>query len=92
MILQPQDIADNFTLVQIEARITSILSAIENAEQSVSDSFQDTQASQTVRRQTLENLNNTLAIWLKAKSILTGTTSSTAEIIAGKYNPSWPQI
>jgi hypothetical protein len=92
LTLQPQDIADNFTLVQIEARITAIMTAIANAEQSVSDSFQDTQASQTVRRQTLENLNNTLAVWLKAKSILTGATSSTAEILAGKYNPSWPKL
>ena len=92
MSLQAQEIADNFTLIQIEARITSLLTAIDNAEQSLSDSFSDTQASQTVKRQTLDKLNDSLSLWLKAKSILTGATSSTAELIAGKYNPSLGRI
>lgn len=92
LALQPQDIADNFTLVQIEARITSLLTAIENAEQSAQDQFSDTQASQNVKRQSLTALNDTLGIWLKAKSILTGSENSSADLISAKYNPGYPNI
>jgi hypothetical protein len=92
MSLQPQDLADNFTLTEINARITALMSSISLAEQSASDQFMDTQATQSVRRQTLTDLNNSLAIWLKAKSILTGLDSSTATLTAIKYNPTLPRI
>jgi len=90
--LQPQDIADNFTLIQVEARITALLTAIGNAEQSAADSFNDTQAQQSTKRQTLKALNDSLAIWLKAKSILSGADNASADVIATIYNPAWPRI
>ena len=92
MAIQPQDIADNFSLVDIQAKITSILSAIANAEQSASDSFQDGQANQSVRRQSLSDLYDTLGLWVKAKNILLGTTSSAAELIGADYNPDFLRL
>ena len=92
MSLQPSDIADNFTLAQIEARITSIMSAIAAAEASSLDSFNDTQAQQTTKRQSLSDLNDSLGIWLKAKSVKTGGSSASADVIAAEYNPAWPKI
>lgn len=92
MALQPQDIADNFTLLQIETRITSLLTAIENAEQSANDSFSDTQASQAVKRQKISDLNDSLGIWLKAKNIKTGNENAETELIAADFNPAWPRI
>ena len=90
--LQPQDIADNYTIAEIDAEIVLIKSAIRNARESMSDKFQDGQADQAVKRQTLENLNSELAIYLKAKSILSGTTSSTAELIGADYNPDFLRV
>jgi len=90
--LQPQDIADSYTIAEIEAEIVLIKSAIRNARESVSDNFQDGQANQAVRRQTIENLNSELAIYLKAKNILSGTTSSTAELIGADYNPDFLRV
>ena len=90
--LQPQDIADSYTIAEIEAEIVLIKSAIRNARESVSDNFQDGQANQSVRRQTLENLNSELAIYLKAKNILSGTTSSAAELIGADYNPDFLRL
>lgn len=90
--LQPQDIAACFTLTQIEDRITKALIAIENAEQSKKDSFNDTQANQEVIRQNITELNNNLSVWIKAKNILTGSDTSTAELIAGNYNPALPRL
>ena len=92
MTLQPADIAENFTLEQIDARITSILSAISNAEASALDSFNDTQAQQTVKRQSIADLNESLAVWIKAKSIKTGSTSTAAELTAANYRPSVARI
>jgi len=92
MAIQPQDIADNFSLADINAKITSIMSAISNAEQSMSDKFQDGQADQTVRRQSLSDLYDTLGLWVRAKNILAGTTSSTAELIGADYNPDFLRV
>lgn len=89
LALQPQDIASNFTLEQIEARITSLLTAIEAAEQSARDSFSDTQANQSVWRQKLSDLENSLGIWLKAKSIL--SEYNEVDLVAANYNPAWPR-
>jgi hypothetical protein len=90
--LLPQDIADSYTLAEIEIEITAIKTAISNARDSLSDKFADGQADQQVRRQSLETLRQELAIYLKAKNILNGTTSSTAELISGDYNPCVPRI
>lgn len=90
--LQPSDIAEAYTLAEIEAEITAIKAAISNARDSMSDKFADGQADQQVRRQSLDKLNSELAIYLKAKNILAGTTSSTAELISGDFNPSQPRI
>lgn len=90
MALQPQDIASNFTLTEIETKISSLMTAIENAEQSKRDSFSDTQANQSVMRQDLDQLYNSLGLWLKAKSIL--SEENETELIAGNYNPAWPRF
>ena len=92
MQLQPSDIADSYTLAEIEIEITAIKTAISNARDSLSDKFADGQADQQVRRQSLDTLRQELAIYLKAKNILTGATSSTAELLSGDYNPSHPRI
>jgi hypothetical protein len=90
--LQPQDIADNFSLVQIDAEIVLIRAAINNAREMRDYQFDDMQARQKVARQTLSELNSELAIWLKARSILTGADSGYAEIIPVEYNPGLPRI
>lgn len=92
LTLQPSDIADNFTLEEITARITAIMSAISDAEASASDTFNDTQAQQSVRRQKLSDLNDSLSVWIKAKSIKTGLDSQSATLTAAEYNPSRPRI
>jgi hypothetical protein len=92
MSLQPQDISDNFNLTEINARITALMSSISIAEQSASDQFMDTQATQAVRRQKLSDLNDSLGIWLKAKSIKTGLDSSCADLVASEFNPAWPRV
>lgn len=92
MSLQPQDISDNFSIEEINARVTALLSAISIAEQSASDQFMDTQATQNVKRQKLSDLNDSLGIWLKAKAIKTGTDSSSVGLISAEYNPSIPRI
>jgi hypothetical protein len=92
MSLQATDIANYFTADQIQTEITSIQSAISNARQSMSDSFGDTQASQTVKRQALDRLNNELAVYIRAYQIVSNNESASAELIAAKYNPSWPRI
>lgn len=92
MTLQPADIANYMTSAQIQTQITSILSAIENARQSVSDSFQDTQASQTVKRQSLNTLNAELAIYIRAYQIASGNDSAYVELITANYNPSVPRL
>lgn len=87
MVLQPQDIADNYTLEEINTEIALIKTAIGLARQSKSDQFSDTQAQQKVERVNLTELNKELAVYLKARSIKTGADSATAEIIAAVYNP-----
>ena len=88
----PQDVADCFSLIQIDAKITSILANIEMAEASVKDVFGDMQANQSTQRQEIDKLYETLAVWVKAKNILNGTDSSTAELISVNYNPTWQRI
>lgn len=90
--LQPSDIANFYTSAQITAKITEIETAISNARASMSDSFSDTQASQTVRRQTLDMLNTELSIYLQAYQISTGSDYATATLTAAKYNPALPRI
>lgn len=92
MTLQPSDIASAFSITEIEAKITSILSAIALTEESMSDKFADGQADQQVRRQSLKDLYTSLAIWVKAKNLLTGATTSTTELISGNFNPAIPRI
>lgn len=83
--LQPRDIADAFTLAEINTEITAIKAAITLARQSRVDSFDDMQARQRVERVNLTELNNELSVWIKAKNIKNETDSSTAELIAGDY-------
>ena len=90
--LQPQDIADNFTIEEINTEIGLIQDSIRLARQSKKDTFGDNQATQSTERVNLTELNKELSIWLKAKSILNGTDSSTAEIISANYNPTVSRI
>lgn len=88
--LQPKDLAACFTLVEIQARIDAILLAIQSAEASIKDKFNDMQAMQEVQRQNITELNNSLSVWVKAKNIKTGTDSSTAELVAANYTGTHP--
>ena len=88
LTLQPCDIADNYTLAEIDAEIVKIKAAIDSARQSKSDQFNDMQAMQKVNRQSLKELNSELSVYLKARSIKTGADSATADLVAAKYNPS----
>jgi len=90
--LQPVDIADAFTLEEIEAEITALKESITSARASLQDRFDDTQAQMMVRRQKLADLNNDLAIYIKAKNILAGTDSSTAQFNSADYNPTTPRV
>ena len=90
--LSAQDIANFYTVEQIRLEIVDIQTAIKNARQSRSDSFDDVMAKVKVERQNLTELNNTLAIWLKAWSIKTGQKSATAELISADYNPKIERI
>ena len=92
MSLQPSDISDNYTLEEIDAEIVKIKAAIDFARESKSDQFNDMQAGQKVSRQKLSDLNDDLAIYLKARSIKTGSDSATADLIAANYNPARPII
>jgi len=84
-MLNPQLIAESFELEYIDSRIKSILESIEAAEASIMDEFDDTQARQKTKRQKLSDLNDTLQVWLSAKSLKTGGSAGAATLIAGKY-------
>ena len=90
--LTPQDIADIYSISEIETEITAIKSAITIARQSVMDKFGDSQASQQTQRQTLKDLYAELAIWIKAKNILNGEDSAYADLNSIDYNNSVPRI
>jgi len=92
MILQPCDLAAFYTVAQLLEKITAIETAITSAQQSMQDTFGDTQATQTVKRQSLEKLRDELAVYIKAYNLKTGSDCSTADLIAAKYNPSLPRI
>ena len=92
MQLQPQQIADCYTLAEINIEITAIKAAITIARQSSRDKFGDTQAQQDITRQTLKDLMEELAVYISAKNILNETDSSTAGLINVNYNPSVPRI
>lgn len=85
--LQPKDIAACFTLVEIQARIDEILIAIQAAESSIMDQFDDMQARQKVQRQNITELNNSLSVWVKAKNIKTGSDTAVADVISADYIP-----
>jgi hypothetical protein len=85
--LQPADIAATFTLIQIDARITNLITAINAAELALVDSLDDMQAKMRIQRQTLPDLQNALAIWIKAKRIITGDEDAEIELIAAAYLP-----
>jgi len=88
--LQPSDIADCYSLAEIETRISEIKSAVSDATNIANYKFDDMQASQSVRSQTLKDLREELAVYVKAKNILTGADSSYAELISADYNRGIP--
>lgn len=83
--LQSKDIAACFSLIEIQTEIDSIMAAIQIARQSRKDEFQDGQADQAVTRQQLNMLMSELSVWIKAKNILTGSDTATADLIAANY-------
>lgn len=92
MTKQPCDIAAYYTAEQIQAKITSLDNAYDKAAESLRDTFGDTQATQTVQRQSLKSLGDEIAVWIKAYNLLTGADCSTAQLLAVKYNPAVPRI
>ena len=92
MNLQPCDIAAFYTASQIQSIITSITSSIDNARESMRDTFGDTQATQTVQRQSLKMLYDELAIYIKAYNLLSDADCSYTQLIAAKYNPAVSRI
>jgi hypothetical protein len=83
--MQPVDIADCFSPEEIQARIDSITSAIAEAENIKNYKYDDLQASQAVRAQDLDDLYSSLAVWVKAKNIQSGTESSTPSLTSLDY-------
>ena len=83
--LTGQDIADCFTLEEINTEIGLIQAAIRASRESKSDTLDDQQARMKVERQNITELNKELKAWLKAKAIKTGADSATAELIAANY-------
>lgn len=90
--MQPCDLANYYTTAQLVAKITAIDEAHTAALASMQDTFGDTQATQTVKRQAVEKLNQELAVYIKAYNLKTGSDCSTAQLIAAKYNSSVPRI
>jgi hypothetical protein len=85
--LSPADIAAVFSLVQIDARITNLVAAIDAAELSAVDSFDDMQAKQRVQRQTLSELYSALSVWIKARRIITGDEAAEIQLLPASYLP-----
>ena len=83
--LTGQDIADGFTLEEIQTKIDEIMAAHKTALEAKLDQLDDMQARQKVERQSMLDLNTTLKAWLKAKAIKTGADSATAELVAANY-------
>ena len=85
--LNPADIAAVFTLEQIDARITNLMTAIAAAESSAVDSFDDMQAKQRVQRQSIDGLYSALSVWIKARRIITSDEDAEIELLAATYLP-----
>jgi hypothetical protein len=71
-MLDPQTISQVFTLAEIEAEITNILTIYRNALKNKSYSLDDMQSRQKVEQHDLEQISDELNVWIKAKAIKTG--------------------
>lgn len=91
MNLQPCDIASFYTAEEIRNKITTIDTAIDAARESMRDSLGDTQANQTVQRQSIDKLNQEKAVYIKAYNLVAGSDCAYATLTAAKYNPAVPR-
>ncbi len=84
MKLSPQNLADCYTLAEIEAKIIFYQEAMDNAV--VKEYKKDTgQGRQDVQAADIDKIEEILSAWIRAKAIKTGTAGIKAFKIA--YNP-----
>jgi hypothetical protein len=87
MKLSPADLADIYTLEEINTKITYYMEALEGA--TVKQYDKDTsQGSQSVESVSMTQIQDVLAIWIKAKQIKTG--NGGVKIFSGNYAPKRP--
>jgi len=75
-MIDPQAIADAFTLAEIDAKIALIQTAYDSALENSEYQLDDFHSRQRVRNQDLDKLSSELSMWLKARSIKTGASST----------------
>lgn len=75
-MLDPQQIAKNFTLAEIQAKIDIYLTLIDQAAESSKYSLDTTQGRQSVESHDLDKLTSILNTWITAKNILSGNTGA----------------
>jgi hypothetical protein len=75
-MLDPQTISQVFTLAEIDAEITSLLTIYRNALKNKSYSLDDMQSRQKVEQHDIKQISDELNVWLRAKAILTGQSST----------------
>lgn len=79
------DIADTYTLAEIDAKIATYQAALDGAAGG-SYSLDTTQGRQSVTTSDPDKLESLLAIWLKARKIRAGTYTG-AQLIQANYTP-----
>lgn len=83
--ISAQDIADTYTLLEIDAKIATYQAALDGAAQG-SYTLDTTQGRQSVTTSDPDKIESLLAIWLKARKIKAGTYTG-AQTIAVNYTP-----
>ena len=83
MALDPANIAKNFTLAEIEEKITKYTTIIDDAAEMKSYDLSDTQSRQKVESHNIDKLTDILNSWLAAKNIKTGNTG--AKFYGGRF-------
>lgn len=83
--ISAQDIADTYTLLEIDAKIATYMAALDGSA-SGSYSLDTTQGRQSVTTSDPDKLESLLAIWLKARKIKAGTYTG-AQMLIVNYTP-----
>lgn len=83
--ISAQDIADTYTLAEIDAKIATYQTALDSAAGG-SYSLDTTQGRQSVTTSDPDKLESLLAIWLKARKIKAGTYTG-AQVLQVNYTP-----